>query len=442
MPAELRRIARLATPVALAQLSQTFMGLADTLMVGRIGTASVAAVGIATLLFAVLANALKAIETGVQALIARRVGEGRDGEVGEVLGSAMVVVFGGGAVVCALGLLWPRFWISLVSNDPAVTAQGADYLYWRYVFLLPFLLYFHVRACFDGIGWTRIGMATGIGMNVVNIFLNWVLIFGNLGAPALGAKGAAIASGIASTLGAIAIGAVALRRPIRRRFRLISRTPVNRGQIVHLLRVGWPPMLQAAGLVGGLVAFYVILGKLGTVAVAAGNIVMRIASVSIMPVIGVGVAVQTVVGQSLGARDDRAAVRAGWLGTALAAGFMAAVGAVFAAWPHGLLGAFVTDPAVLDAGRPILLITAAVQVVAAVGLVLGAAQRGAGATRTVMLIDLGSAAAILLPGGWLGAIVLHGGLIGAWSAFFVWFVVHALLMVWAFQRGAWLRVRI
>ncbi len=442
MAPDLRRIARLATPVVFAQLSHTFMGLADTLMVGRLGTAAVAAVGVATLLFAVLANALKAIETGVQALIARRVGEGRDGEVGQILGSAMVVVFGAGAVVCVQGLLWPEFWVSLVLDDPTVRQLGAGYLFWRYAFLLPFLLYFHVRACFDGIGWTRIGMLTGIGMNVANVVLNWVLIFGNLGAPALGVRGAAIASGISSVLATLAIGSVALQRPIRRRFRFFARGIVSREQIRRLLRVGWPPMLQAAGLVAGLVAFYVILGRLGTVAVAAGNVVMRIASVSIMPAIGIGVAVQTLVGQSLGARDERGAVRAGWGGVALAASFMALLGVVFLLWPDPLLGAFVKDPALIAAGRPILFLTAAIQTIAAVGLVLGAAQRGAGATRTVMLVDLFTAAAVLLPAAWLGAIWLGGGLFGAWLAFLAWLLVHAAVMAWLFHRGAWLRVRI
>jgi putative MATE family efflux protein len=439
---DVTRIVWLAAPAALAQLSQTVMGMVDAIMVGRLGPAAVAGVGIATLLFAVLANAIKAVETGVQALIARRVGEGRDHEVGQVLGSALVILFGAGIAVCVLGLFWPEFWMSLVSRDPLVRKLGSEYLYWRSLFLLPFLLYFHVRACFDGVGWTRIGMVTALGMNLVNFGLDWVLIFGHFGAPAMGVKGAALASGIASLLASGAITAVALQRPIRRRFRLFARDNIRWDQIGRLLRVGWPPMLQAAGIVAGIVAFYVILGRLGTVEVAAGNIVMRIASVCIMPVIGIGVAVQTIVGQSLGARDERRARRAGWLGVAVAASFMAILGTCFLLWPELLLGVFVADPVVIAAARPILHLTAIVQIIASVGLVLGAAQRGAGATRTVMLVDLGTAAAILVPGGWIGAIVLGRGLIGAWYAFLVWFLVHAGLMAWHYHRGAWLRVRI
>jgi putative MATE family efflux protein len=439
---ELRQITRLATPVVLGQLSHTLMGLVDTLMVGRLGTVPLAAIALATLLFGVLANALKAVEIGVQALIARRVGEGRDGEVGQILGSAMVVVFGLGTLVSIQGMLWPQFWMSLVISDPAVRELGTGYLYWRYAFLLPYLLYFHTRACFDGIGWTRIGMVTGIGMNLLNVLLDWILIFGKFGAPAMGLRGAAIASGVSSIVAAIAIGAVALQGPIRHRFRFFARDIVCREQIVRLLRVGWPPMLQAVGLVGGLVAFYVVLGRLGTVAVAAGNIVMRIAAVSIMPTIGIGVAVQTLVGQSLGAGQERRAVRVGWSGVVVAVVFMATVGLVFLLWPDRLLSAFVKDPAVIAAGRPILHITALVQVIAAVGLVLGGAQRGAGATRTVMFVDLITAAVVLLPGGWIGAIWLGGGLVGAWLAFLAWLLIHAAIMVWLFQRGAWLRVRI
>jgi Na+-driven multidrug efflux pump len=81
-------------------------------------------------------------------------------------------------------------------------------------------------------------------------------------------------------------------------------------------------------------------------------------------------------------------------------------------------------------------------VIAAVGLVLGAAQRCAGATRTVMIVDLSTAAVILVPGGWLGAFWLDQGLIGAWLAFLVWFVIHGAIMVWLFRRGAWLQVRL
>ncbi len=82
---------------------------------------------------------------------------------------------------------------------------------WRYAGMLPLLVYFQFKAMFDGMGWTRIGMQTGIGMNLLNALLNWVLIFGKLGAPAMGVKGAALASSLSSLLAALAILALALR---------------------------------------------------------------------------------------------------------------------------------------------------------------------------------------------------------------------------------------
>ncbi len=426
----------------LAQLANTLMGLVDTIMVGRISIGAVAAVGVATLIFGILANAMKALEVAVQAVTARRVGEGRDGDVGQVLGTALAAAVSVGAVVSVVAMLTPETWLSLVLDEAPVRAMGASYLVWRYAGLVPYVVYFLVRACFDGIGWTRVGMVTGVGMNLANVLLNWIFIFGNLGAPEMGVAGAALASGLATVLSGGAIAVYALRPHVRHRFRFFAHGNVRRSMMALLLRVGWPPMLQAAGLVGGIVAFYVILGRLGTVPVAAANIVMRIAALSLMPTFGIGIAVQTMVGQSLGAGDPRGAVRVGWGGVAIGVVFMAVLGLPFLLAPDTLLRVFVPDPALLAAGRPILRLTAAVQVLAAVGVVLGGAQRGAGATRAVMLVDVLTGACVMLPVTWLAAIVLHRGLVGAWLALVLWVAVHALIMTRLFKQGRWLRVRI
>jgi len=436
------RVARLAAPVVLANLSQTLMGLVDTVMVSRLGTAEVAAVGVATLLWAILANALKSLDVAVQSVVARRVGEGDAGAVGQVLTTALVMVVAAGALATLQGMLWPGAWLGAILDDPHARALGARYLLWRWAGLLPFLCYFQLRACFDGIGWTRVGMVTGIGMNLVNVGLNWVLIFGKLGAPPLGVAGAAIASGGSSLLALLAIGAFALRGRVRRRFRFFARGNLRRDVAALLLRVGWPPALQAAGLVAGLALFYVALGRISTVAVAAANIVMRVAALSLMPGFGIAVAVQTLVGQALGAGNAREALRTGQAGVLVGMGFMAVVGAVFLLFPEPVLAAFQPEPGLLAAARPILRLTAGLQVIAAVGIVLGGALRGAGATRPVMLVDVLTGGLVLLPAAWLAVLVLHAGLVGAWLALVGWVAVHALVMLRLFRRASWLRVRL
>ena len=252
----------------------------------------------------------------------------------------------------------PGAGLRLVVGDPEVIRLGAGYFAMRCVGLLPFLLYFQIRACFDGLGRTRVGMVTGVGMNLVNAVLNWVLIFGKLGAPALGVRGAALASSLASLLAAVAIVMVAVRPSRRRPYGLFGRGSIRRDLVGPLLRVGWPPALQALGLIGGLVVFYGILGHVSTAAVAAGNIVMRVAALGLMPAIGVGVAVQTLVSRCLGARDPRGAIRSSLAGLWLATGVMAVVGLPFLLLPDVMLGGFGRGPSVLAAGRQSLRVTA------------------------------------------------------------------------------------
>jgi Na+-driven multidrug efflux pump len=212
--------------------------------------------------------------------------------------------------------------------------------------------------------------------------------------------------------------------------------------VPRLLRVGWPPALQALGLIGGIVVFYGILGHISTVAVAAGNIVMRMASLAVMPAIGVGVAVQTLVSRCLGANDARGAWRTGLAGVVLAAALMAALGLPFLLAPELLLGAFAPEAPVLAAGSAILRITALGQVLAAAGLTFAGVLRGAGDTARVLAVDAATGAGFMLPAAWLLGVILGGGLLGAWWALLAWCALHAVVMTRLFVGRRWLRFRL
>jgi len=432
----------MAAPVVLGQLSQTLMGLVDTLMVGRLGEAPLAAVAVATLLFSALAMSLKALDVAVQSFTARRVGQGRDDEVGAVLTTALLVSLGAGTVCMAVGLLWPEAMMRLATSDPEVRDIGRQYLVYRYAGILPLLFFFQAKGMFDGIGWTRVGMGVGLGMNLANLVLNWLLIYGHGGAPALGAAGAALASTISAFLAALAMLAWMVRGSVRRRFRLVCRTNFQRRLVGPFLRLAWPPAAQTLGIVVGLIVFNVILGRIGTLQVAAGNIVLRIASLSFMPGIGVGAAVQTLVGQSLGRQDPRGARRAALGGVGLSMLLMGVLGLVFVLWPEPLLRLFSDRETLIAAGTPILRLTGLVQLIDAVGLTLSGALRGAGLTRAVMWVDVGTGLVLLPPMSYLFGIVWGGGLLGAWLALLVWFTLYAVGMVWLFQRSKWQEVQL
>jgi len=434
-----RRILTLAIPVVTANVAQTLMGLVDTLMVGQLGTQSLAAVGVATLLFSAVASTLKAYDVPVQTWTAHRVGAGRDAEVGEVLGTAGAVTILLGAGVTALGLWRPETWMGFVAQDDTVHRLGGEYLRWRVLGAIPFMLTFQLRAVYDGIGWTRVGMGVGVGMNVVNVLLNWVLIFGKFGAPALGVKGAAIASALSSALAVAAFLVLMMRPSVRHRFRFLSLSNWRPALLRPMTRVAWPAGVQVLGALMAVLVFFAILGRISTVAVAAGNVVFRIAALSFMPGIGVGVAVQTLVGQSLGGGDPRGAVRAGWGGVMLAVLLMGAFSVAFLFTPGWLMGLFARDEALIRAGTPILRMMGLVQIFDAVGLTLAGGLKGAGATRAVMLTDVLTAWLLFLPGVWFFGIHLDLGLNGAWIGVLVWFFVYAVGITWLFVRADWRR---
>lgn len=432
-----RALLHLAAPVVLANVSQTLMGLVDTLMVGRLGAASLAAVGVATLVFAAVASALKAMDVAVQTVTAHRVGQARDDEVGAVLGTGLALACGAGLVFTAAGMIWPEHAMALVTTDPEVLALGVEYLLRRVPGMIPFMAFFILKGCFDGIGWTRVGMIVGVGMNVLNVVLNWGLIFGELGLPRLGVGGAALASTLSSAAATLALIVVAWRPPVRRRFGFAARGGVRRDLVAPLLRVAWPASLQVLGALAAVLVFFAILGRISTVAVAAANVVFRIAALSFMPAVGMGVAVQTMVGQSLGAGDPDRAARAGWMGVGLAMIVMGAFGLVFLVVPGRLMGLFATDAELIAAGTPIVRMMGLVQIFDAVGLTLAGGLRGAGATRAVMVMDVAIAWGFFLPSSWFFGIHLGYGLTGAWIGVLVWFFLYAVGMTVWFVRGRW-----
>jgi Na+-driven multidrug efflux pump len=188
-----------------------------------------------------------------------------------------------------------------------------------------------------------------------------------------------------------------------------------------------------------VLVFFAILGRISTIAVAAGNVVFRIAALSFMPGIGVGIAVQTLVGLSLGAGDVRGAVRAGWGGVSLSVLLMGAFSVLFLLVPEWLMSLFTRDPDLIRAGTPILRMMGLVQIFDAVGLTLAGALKGAGETRVVMIVDVVTAWLLFLPAAWFFGIHLDLGLTGAWIGVLVWFFVYAVGITAWFMRGDWHR---
>jgi MATE family multidrug resistance protein len=277
--------------------------------------------------------------------------------------------------------------------------------------------------------------------NLVNAFVNWVLIYGKLGFPAMGATGAAWATvGSRISMAGILLAAIVLReRRQRSGLRLVDRR-VDWPALRRLIGLGLPASLQITLEVGVFAMAMALAGRLSAVALAAHQIALNYASTTYMVPLGVANSGAVRVGQAVGRRDPEGAWISGWTAILLGVGFMGCAASAFLIAPRGLIGFFTTDPGVLDTGASLLIVAAVFQMFDGLQGVATGALRGLGDTRTPMVMNLIGHWAIGLPAGYMACFWWGWGVQGLWiglSAGLI-FVGVALLRTWR-QRIAALR---
>jgi len=199
--ARLGQILHIALPIMGGMASQNILNLIDTAMVGTLGDASLAAAGMGSFANFMAIAVILGLSTGVQAMASRRVGEGRDSETAIPLDGGLLLALVIGLPLSLLLMAWAPEIFAFLNDDPEVVVLGADYLEIRLLAMVGVGMNFSFRGYWSAVRMTRLYMGTLVTMHVVNVFLNWVLIFGNLGAPALGVYGAGLATTISIYLG-------------------------------------------------------------------------------------------------------------------------------------------------------------------------------------------------------------------------------------------------
>lgn len=437
-----RRVLQLASPVILGSLSTTLLSTVDTIMLGRLGKEPLAASGIAGVFFFALVFSLGSISVGIQTLTARRFGEGEFARCGEVLRTGLFLA---AAIGVPLSVAAP--WIAaaagpVLSRDAVVAQLGSTYLQFRLYGAALTLLGSAYGAFYAGIGATRHVLYNALLVTAVNILLGYALVFGRLGLPPLGVKGAALAASLAVACGLAYYVVVSISPTVRRRFAPF-RTLGSVGPWVRaMVRLSAPIVLQRVVSYGSWFGFFFVVSRIGTAELAATNVIRQIYSLPITFASGIGVATATLIGQNLGARRPDDAERLGWEGARLAAYAMGAIGLLFLAFPEPLLRIFTGEPSVIAAGRGPLFYLGLVQAFAGVALVLSQALQGAGNTRFVLWAELLVCGFIYLPVVFLLGLRTPLGLSGAWMGEYIYWVAVTAIMALKFHRGDWKRIQV
>ncbi|HHT43679.1 MAG TPA: MATE family efflux transporter [Firmicutes bacterium] len=437
------RILRLAWPAIVENLLHTMVGIVDTAMVGRLGAAALASVGLGNQINQLGLTVFSALATGSTALVARHIGAEEPERARDVARQSLILgLFVSGTVMIVflslarvlLGWLFRR-------SEAAVLDAASGYV--RIIAVAMILNYFLIviNAILRGAGDTKTPMQITALVNVVNIIGNTIFIYGVGPVPALGVAGAALGTAVAQAVG----GVLALRVLFRSELLKIRITDSFRPDLTIIRRIaniGVPAGVEQGMMRVGQLFYTMIISSLGTVSYAAHQVALNAESLSFMPGAGFATASTTLVGQNLGAQRLDDAERAGRITRNVGAAVMSAMGLVFLLIPEPIVRIFSSDPEVVALAVACLRLVGIAQPSLAIWMILAGGLRGAGDTKAIMKMVMVSFLGVRVSMAYLLAIRLELGLIGAWIAMVLDLFLRSVLIQWRFNKGKWKFVKV
>jgi putative MATE family efflux protein len=439
-----RAVLILAWPAIIEMLLQMMVGLFDTAMVGRLGASALAAVGLGAQVSMIFMTIFSSLTTGTVALVARAIGAGQEEDAGVILRQSLIA---GGSLAILVTILIYSFAESILhllfsGVGPDALHHAASYVRITALSMLPLVILITINGALRGSGNTKTPMTvTGI-VNVVNIVLNYVLIFGHFGAPALGIRGAAIATAIAQTAGAVIVSRKLFSGSLNIHFTLRDDYGIKMDVLKRILAIGIPAAMEQAILRIGQVLYIMTISSLGTVAYAAHQVALNAESLSYMPGSGFALAATALVGQGLGANAPKKAEEGGLESAKMAVWVMAVMGVIFFLFSPWLVRFFTNDQEVVELAAVCLKIVGVCQPALALVMVLGGGLRGAGYTRRVLVITTVGFIGVRVPLAYILIRYTDLGLVGAWLAMGVDLILRAILLSVSFFKGHWKEVKV
>lgn len=423
---------RLAVPVVLAEMGWMTMGMADTLMVGRLGPEAIGAVGLGTSVFMGVCIFAMGLFLGMDTLVSQAYGAGDLDACHRWLVHGVVM-----AAALSVPVTGAVFWISSGLDrwglDPRVlvlTKPYLDALAWS---IFPLLLYSAFRRYLLGLGVVRPVMLALLAANIVNVVVNWILVYGKLGAPAMGVAGSAWATVLARVAMALALLFTILYRERGAVSSVFHSLTLEAAWFRRLVLLGAPAATQITLEVGAFAAATALAGRLAPASLAAHQIAINYAALSFMVPLGIASAGAVRVGHAVGRRDPDGAARAGWTALLFAVLFTSIAAVLFFAVPRLLLRAFTDDLGVLNVGVTLLFVAAAFQLFDGVQGVSTGVLRGLGDTRTPMIWNLLGHWFVGLPVGYWLCFQRGYGVVGLWWGLSLGLIIcgAVLLVAWA-----------
>ncbi|MFA5938216.1 MAG: MATE family efflux transporter [Sinimarinibacterium sp.] len=434
-----REVLALSLPILGGMASQNLLNLVDAWMVGGLGPAALAATGLANFLNFMAVAFIIGFSPAVQAIAARRIGEGRGEEAAVPLNGGLLLSLAIGVPLSALLIAATPAIFSALVDDPAVVREGVPYLQWRLAAIAVVGVNFSFRGYWSAAKLTGYYMQTLVAMHVLNVIFSYTLIHGLFGLPRMGTAGAGLGTTLALFVGTALYFRLGLQHARTQGF--LARRPTAE-QFRGLLRIGLPSSIQQLLFSSGFAMLFWIIGQIGTRELAVANVLTTISLTAVLPGIALGIAAATLCGQALGRQQPDEAHRWAWDVYRVGVWIFAPLALVMLLATDPVLALFLREPALVDLGRTPLRMIGATILLDGLGMIMMQALLGVGAARLVMWVATGFQWGLFLPVAWLLGPVLGMGLTTLWIAMGSYRMLQAVVFVRAWERRDWAALRV
>ena len=429
-----RKNLTLAVPVILAQLGQVTVNLADNMMVGHVGTTELAAASFAINVFHIGMLFGLGITLGITPLVGQSFNAQNPGGVGGWLKNGILVHFLVAILLCLL-MSSVVFFMGRMGQSEDVVKAAIPYFLIQVASLLPMLLFFSIKQFFEGVDNTKIAMIITIIANFVNIGLNYVLIFGKLGFPALGLNGAGYATLISRLIMPVIFLLIILKRPsFRVYFESAKKTRFEIQKIKRMLSIGLSIGMQ---MIIEILAFSIgaiMLGWISKEALAGHQVAIGMAGMTYLISFGLASGTTIRVSHAFGGRDRNELKHAVFASLHIVIAFMSLMGILFVVLRNQLPLLFTSDPEVIRFAAGLLIVGAFFQIFDGVQVVLLGALRGMADVRIPMFLAFFLYIVVSLPISYLLAFVFNFGYSGVWIGFVFGLSTAAVLFGFRFKN--------
>ncbi len=434
-----KKILNVALPAIAGLSTQMVVSLVDSAMVGRLdeATYALAAMGIGVLATWALVSFFSSLATGTHVIVARRFGQGNFIECGNTLNNSLILSLMVGSLVALAGVLLSSPIAHFFASDKTVGDYASQYLFYRFLGIPFFLISVSYRGFFFGISKTKIFMISGILTNLFNVIFNYILIYGSFGMPRMGLAGAGLGSTLATFSDVVFYLIIILLPDYRKKFQNFKHLRFDKEIISGIFKISLPVSFQNVFILLGFLSFVAITGIIGTKEQAATQAIISTLFISFLPLFGFGIAVQTLVGNNLGAGKISLAKLYGFETAKVATIYTIILGIIFISIPQYVLLIITNDWGIIEMAKSSLRIAGFAQIFYATGVVLANGLQAAGRTVFVMKAEVITNLLIFVPLAYLFGVVLDLGLMGAWLALPVYVIVYSTSILLKFNSKDW-----